>query len=166
MTAKYEHIATVTLDSPASSVIFSSIPQGYRDLELVINAGNDGNTFGGLRYNSDSGTNYSYILARGDGNNTAPGSSTSLNYAVALGVSIGSGGTLDQQAIVSIQDYSATDKHKTSVSRANDASQSAEMMAARWANTNAITSIEFFTFGASSAIAGSTFDLYGIVGGA
>ena len=58
-------------------------------------------------------------------------------------------------------DYSATDKHKSALSRANNAEIGTMASALRWANTAAITSIESFAFSNSWA-AGGTVNLYGI----
>jgi hypothetical protein len=64
--------------------------------------------------------------------------------------------------IVHIMDYSATDKHKTVLSRANRASSGVDAIAGRWASTSAITSIKYFASGRTLDI-GSTVALYGIV---
>jgi hypothetical protein len=62
-------------------------------------------------------------------------------------------------------DYSATDKHKTTLTRSgySDLSSVAtvEATAIRWANTAALTSIVFST-NVGSFSTGSTFALYGI----
>jgi hypothetical protein len=58
-------------------------------------------------------------------------------------------------------DYSATDKHKTVLSRANNAANGVTAIAGRWASTSAITSI-VLTFQSSSLATGSTVALYGV----
>jgi len=160
MTAKYEHIATITLDSSASSVTFSSIPQGYRDLELIINGiYSAGAAPGSINayFNNDTGSNYPQVYMLGTGSSASSGSNT--NTQADLGFS----GNETMQVIAQIQDYSATDKHKTVLSR-SDGSR-VEARATRWANTSAINEIDVFTTSADFQ-AGHTFDLYGIVGGA
>jgi hypothetical protein len=66
-------------------------------------------------------------------------------------------------AIMQIMDYSATDKHKSVLCRFKRGGgyDSVWMLAGRWANTNAITSI---SFGPASGTldAGLTASLYGI----
>ena len=68
MTATYDCIATTTLSSAQSSVTFSSISGSYTDLIIISDAilasGNDAL---GLRFNSDSGSNYSYTFMYGNG---------------------------------------------------------------------------------------------------
>jgi hypothetical protein len=61
-------------------------------------------------------------------------------------------------------DYSATNKHKTVLVRADNANSITMAHAARWANTSAITSIVLTSFeGAGNFAIGSTFSLYGVI---
>ena len=60
-------------------------------------------------------------------------------------------------------DYSATDKHKTVITRASSAGYYIGMSAGRWANTNAITSVSAVMESGRTWSIGSTFALYGIV---
>lgn len=74
---------------------------------------------------------------------------------------------LGQVATINIMDYSATDKHKTTLIRngkQGGSNDGVEAIAGRWANTAAITSLEIFsiTGGGITFSAGSTFALYGI----
>ena len=68
----YESISSVTLTSNSTTVTFGSIPQTYTDLVLVIVAKI---TSGGLdmfiRFNSDTGSNYSYTQLYGNGTSAA-----------------------------------------------------------------------------------------------
>jgi hypothetical protein len=62
-------------------------------------------------------------------------------------------------------DYSATDKHKTGLIRDNGQQGSdlaVRAYAARWANTAAITSIQYFTT-AGNLNTGFTLSLYGVI---
>jgi hypothetical protein len=59
-------------------------------------------------------------------------------------------------------DYSATNKHKSVVTR-NDHPSHTQAQANRWANTAAITSISIAVRGGSSFASGSTFSLYGVI---
>lgn len=80
MPATYEPIATTTLSSAASSITFSSIPATYTDLRLVVvgTSATEGRLL--LRFNSDSGTNYSYTVIKGDGTNTGSHRGTDQTY--------------------------------------------------------------------------------------
>jgi len=66
---------------------------------------------------------------------------------------------------VNIMDYSATDKHKTVLTRASTAASSVWAIAGRVATTSAITSVAFIgpDDASDQFLSGSTFALYGIV---
>ena len=164
MTAKYEHIATITLDSSASSVTFSSIPQGYRDLELIVSTASDTGTNNvNIYLNSDTGNNYFDVTMNGDGSATESNSTTNRNeIRLTVGVNMG---TSLVSFNVQFMDYSATDKHKTALERFSDGNNFTLAGAHRWANTSAITNLEM-AMQTNKFASGSTFDLYGIVGGA
>lgn len=157
-TSAFVSLANVTLGSSASSVTFSSITGSYRDLVLVISAPmSSGGVFGYLRFNGDSGSNYSAVRMFGSGSTT--GSDTGLIGASAINFSE----FYVEQNIttVNIMDYTATDKHKTVLSRANAPGNYVFGIAGRWANTAAITSLTVST-SSSTWAAGSTFALYGV----
>jgi hypothetical protein len=65
--------------------------------------------------------------------------------------------------IFQVMDYSATDKHKTALSRTNIARNFVAAHANRWASTTAVTSINVFGNRGSNLAAGSTFNLYGVI---
>jgi len=159
-TPTYTPLASLTLSASAASVTFSSISQAYRDLVLVVNGALDTASRGVYaRYNADTGSNYSIVNMAGDGSTTSSGTSSNtymfynyLNSAVA---------NERNSWIVNLMDYSATDKHKTVLSRFGQAGTGAEALAGRWASTSAITSIQVISW-SSNFTAGSSFALYGI----
>ena len=156
-TPTYDLLDSTTLTSSASSVTFSSISQDYRDLVLVFDAKTE--LYAGLwpiYFNSDTtASNYNRVFMRGDGSSTSSQTSnTSTFYSV---------NTVNGQNIMQIMDYSATDKHKTVLTRSNLPDSYVYAIAGRWANTSAITSITLETGYVESPWAtGSTFHLYGI----
>jgi hypothetical protein len=164
-TATYTPLANVTLGSSASSVTFSSIPATYRDLILVFEGSvNTGDRVVAIRFNSDSGSNYSRVQMAGTGSSTSssPLSGTATDFYYQA--------TASQQtnAVVQIMDYTATDKHKSMVSRANTPAAYVFANAHRWASTAAITSLQVFpatgSYGANGSFnIGSTFSLYGVI---
>jgi hypothetical protein len=156
-TPTYTALATVTLGSSASSVTFSSIPATYRDLILICDALSDGAPVMNARFNSDSASNYSYVFMLGNGSTTSSGTATSTGFDIAVLDS-----SARQMVTLQIMDYSATDKHKTGLSRRDRAGEMSLAQANRWANTNAITTM---TLGLSSNnfAASSTFNLYGVI---
>jgi hypothetical protein len=164
-TPTYTPLANITLGSTATSVTFSSINQSYRDLIIVFTGSiNTADRLGSIRFNADSGSNYSRVQMVGTGSTTSSGTltgtATDFYYS----------GSANQQtdSIISIMDYSATDKHKSILSRSNVPSERTFANANRWANTAAITSIQLLptttAFSANGSFnIGSTFALYGIV---
>lgn len=159
-TATYDLIASNVLGSSAASVTFSSIPATYRDLVLVVSAIGATSPQGGLQFNSDTGSNYAWFRASGNGSSASSFSNTS-DYARAMSLaefSSGVGGI----NVVQIFDYATTDKHKSVLSRANGSSTAVEIIASRWANTAAITSITYLSGSTRQFDSGSSFYLYGI----
>ena len=138
---------------------FSSLPtSGYRDLVLVIKdlavTGASGNVR--IRFNGDTTDgNYSRVQMAGVSNGTKSGSTANGHFFYDL-YDIQS-----QPTIVNIMDYSATDKHKSSLLRFSGIDSYIVASSHRWANTAAITSIAIVPNGFSFAAA-STFALYGI----
>jgi hypothetical protein len=158
-TPTYTALATVTLGSSAASVTFSSIPATYRDLRLIIAGTTSGGVNTALRFNSDSGSNYFGVFMLGNGSTTASGSfggASTFAYFGALWTTQGN-------TYADIMDYSATDKHKTLISRYSNAANEAGAMASRWANTAAITTVQVITTSAATYAAGTTFSLYGVI---
>lgn len=168
-TPTYDLIASNVLSSATSSVTFSSIPATYRDLIVValgVSTGDFSNMF--IRFNADTGSNYNAVYMTGNGSSTgssAPSNQTSL-YIANNAAYAANGNAI--QAIISIMDYSATDKHKTVLARSNAINASfggTEAVAGRWASTSAINSVEIRNQSGNGFLfaSGSTFYLYGIV---
>lgn len=161
-TPTYVQIATTTLASSASSVLFAGIPtqdlngNDLRDLVLVVwvSSGMQGK----LQYNGDTSTsNYSFVYMRGTGSSAQSNSGTVDGYELIDTASANS------MAIVQIMDYSATDKHKSTLNRSDNAAARTVARAGRWASTSAITSLSI-TGATGNFAAGSTFSLFGIAG--
>jgi hypothetical protein len=162
-TPTYTPLATVTLASNTSTVTFSSIPATYRDLILVVvslvtNLSGDGQ----IRYNADTGSNYSTVQMGGSGS----GSGFSAAYtttAILPSNNVGESTTIPTNQVIQILDYAATDKHKASLIRTNNYGLGTQAQANRWANTNAITSIEYSVRTAGQLATGTTLNLYGVI---
>jgi hypothetical protein len=120
-----------------------------------------GNSFIDLRFNSDSGNNYHRVWMQGDGS-SASSLSESPGAEIRLNSQAWGSATEAVLVITQIMDYSATDKHKTVLSRANRAAVGVNAQAARWASTSAITLITL-NAGTNNFGSGSSFYLYGIV---
>jgi hypothetical protein len=161
-TSTYTPLANVTLGSSANPVVFSSISQSYRDLVLVITGkGTSGSPAIVCSYNSDGSSIYNYVFMGGNGTNALSSSGSNIN-ALYYALNPGNFDTTNQaQSITHIMDYSATDKHKTSLTRSDNSGAGTLAIVNRWGSTSAITSIQIYTSVGSFA-AGSTFALYGI----
>lgn len=159
-TPTYTPLANLTLGASASSITFGSIPATYRDLILVVQGTTTVNADARLRINGDTGTGYEHQRMSGNGT-TATAASASLSSGSRLTEIVNFQSTNLTQLIVNIMDYSATDKHKTILSRADRAGGGTEAHANRWPNTAAITNLVLYT--AASWQSGTTVALYGIV---
>jgi hypothetical protein len=160
MTATYDLIASNVLTTNVSSVTFSSLPSTYRDLVLVIRSNTSNNGNPRIRFNSDTGSNYSQVRMTGNGSTAT--SATSTTFAGIITGDFAYAGS-SSSYIVQIMDYSATDKHKTVLSRANESAGAVEAIAGRWANTAAVTTLTIDEFSGGTFSSGGTFYLYGIV---
>jgi len=152
MPSTYESIATQTLGSSAASVTFTSIPSTYTDLIMVFNGVADNNV--SLRFNSDTGTNYSSTRIQGNG--SAASSARFTNQTSMLG-SYDSGRST---SIWQIMNYSNSTTNKTALNRGGGTINNVEAYVGLWRNTAAITSVTIIVSGNFSS--GSTFSLYGI----
>jgi hypothetical protein len=160
-TPTYTPLANVTLGAAASSVTFGSVPATYRDLICVVVAAGSTTLQGRIRLNGDSGNNYQYNRMSGSGSATsaATASSQSSGFVSAIAQATTTGAL---QMNINIMDYSATNKHTTIISRADQAANGTEAFVNRWANTAAVTSVQILTSTGNWA-AGATFALYGVI---
>jgi hypothetical protein len=154
----YTLIDSEVLASAAASVTFSSIPADYRDLVLVFNGSTTFSGLGQLQlvYNSNTGDVYKRVNMTGNGSSADSGGGSNSNVVVG-----NTNNTTLSLSIIQIMDYSATDKHKTSLIRNNNSAINTEAAAVRFESTSVITSILAQT-NATSFAAGSTFYLYAI----
>ena len=150
----YVALATETLSGTDTSITFSSIPATYRDIVVVAKTFSASATGVGVRFNGDTGSNYSMVYASGDGSTATSSAYTSDRAEPYIS------GATDHLILMQIMDYSATDKHKTILARSSGGGASVFAHANRWANTAAVTSLEVLSFGGQSFT--GTISLYGI----
>lgn len=159
MPKTYEPISNQILTSTQTTVTFSSIPQTYTDLILVIQAQVNGSPINTDGYvNGDQGTNYSFGTIVGNGTSASNfyGTNTAfIRYATAGYTD----NTFGHNSINHFFNYANTTTFKTILSRANNAANGTSITLNLWRSTAAITSISIV--GNPFAI-GSTFTLYGI----
>lgn len=164
MPATYEPIATTTLGSATSSITFSSIPSTYTDLRLVFMIQNSSGTDIGVRYNSDSGSNYSATFIRGNGTAAA---STRVTSQTEIDLNWYGGNSSSYPSLHTIDIFSyAGSTNKTALfTRAGDYNGSGTVQAfvGLWRSTSAITSVTFTTIDATNMPVGTMATLYGIL---
>lgn len=163
MPATYEIIEAKTLATAVADVNFTSIPQTYTDLVLVITGTSASSFNAGFRLNSDNGSNYSYTDIRSNGT-TALSTRTSGNtfgYFQTVGrFDTGSMfiGTFN------FMNYSNTTTFKTMIGRAGNmgTTSGTDLIVNLWRSTSAITSINILSETGANYSIGCTFTLYGI----
>jgi hypothetical protein len=161
MTATYSTIATYTAPSSQASYTFSSIPSTYTDLIVVCSAFNSaGPDDLRLRFNSDTGTNYSATLLRGSGSAIVNARDTNGTYLAWLGYVSSAAGD-SSTTIFQVMNYANTFVNKTVISRGNLASGFVNATVGMWRSTSAVNSITLIAGGANITT-GSTFTIYGI----
>lgn len=166
MPTTYEPIATTTLSTAGSTITFSSIPATYTDLRLVvIGKATSTNNYSGLRFNSDTGTNYSETDITGFGT----GASVSGRYSSATSIAFwgwfgGINDTIPSFATADILSYAGS-RNKTVLGTESTVLATSAAVARNigmWRNTAAITRIDIVNLANTYAI-GTTATLYGML---
>jgi hypothetical protein len=163
MATTYEKIATTTLSSAAATIDFTAITGTYTDIRLVLSAiGTSIGTTIRMRFNSDTGTNYSYSAIYGDSASAAVDFATLRTFLV-LGMS-GTDTTNPVFHTVDLMSYSGSTFKTNLVSSSEDMNGSGYVSnrVTLWRNTAAITSINLL-LSTSTFAAGTTATLYGIL---
>ena len=164
MTATYEKIATQTTSNGNTSITFSSISGSYTDLVLIVSVKGNASLNLGMRFNSDTGNNYSSTYIYGDGTNVGSGRYTTQDFIRLSNYTEISNTNYDIK-IININNYANTTTYKVALTNAktavNPSTAGVELYAGLWRNTNAITAIEIYVRNSSYA-AGGTLTLYGI----
>jgi hypothetical protein len=160
MPSTYEPIATTTVAIPAGTITFSSIASTYTDLRVVITlttalAGS--NVF--LRFNSDTGSNYSYTRLIGDGSAASSDRNTGANR---IQVDLNTSATVPLFESFDIFSYAGSTNKTVLATSSEDLNGSGAVSRAvgLWRNTAAITAVSLTS--AYNFSIGTTATLYGI----
>lgn len=166
----YESISTVTVGAGGSSAItFSSIPSTYTHLQvryIARSAVSDVSDNIWSRFNSDTGSNYTFHLLEGTGSAAAAGAGTSQTrnlFGRCAGNTAGS--NIFGAAVIDILDYANTNKYKTIRNLAGDdrnGGGSIRFESGLWLNTAAVNTLTITTNGFGNFLQYSSFALYGI----
>lgn len=165
----FQSIATTIVDATADlTVTFSSIPSTYKHLQIrAIALSNSDSQPVLLRFNSDSGTNYSQHYVAGQGSVTASGAGTSTSAVSLAGIyARGLNASYPWAFVIDILDYTDTNKYKTvRALHGADYNGSGEvnLTSGNWRNTAAVSTITL-SMAATGFNQYSSFALYGIKG--
>lgn len=176
-TNSYESIQTYTLGSSQSTVTFSTIPSTYKHLQLrlFLRGDSTGGNFNDnilLRFNSDSGSNYTrHLLYVQDNSGPLTFSAANTTSAFAGAAPNASTGISNVFAggVTDILDYADTNKFKTvrtlqGYDTNGGGKQRLSFESSAWRSTSAITSITITSDNADNWVQYSSFALYGIKG--
>lgn len=165
MAVTYEKIATTTLGSSQSTVTFSSISSSYTDLVVVLNTFTSVDVvYTRMRFNSDTGNNYSSTYLEGDGS-VANSNMYTNNSVIQFSYWNAGAGSNPQTTIINIMNYSNSTTYKTALLKyvgLTGGASGATATIGMWRNTNSINTIDF-SVGSGNFNSGSIFTLYGIL---
>lgn len=167
--ATYEPIAKYTVASDVTSYSVTSIPGTYTDLRVVLNARStlspSQDSLWSITFNSDTATNYSSTMLRGNGSaasSLAQSSATAARLGYAL--TAGAGSNMYSSIIFDIFNYAGS-TNKTFLSNTaadwNGGGYTARIVGL-WRSTSAITSFTLTDNNAANVATGTTITLYGI----
>jgi hypothetical protein len=167
----YESIATVTASGGETSLSLTSISGTYVSLQMrYIGMDNSGGTSAGalkIRFNSDSGTNYTEHRITGSGSAASASGVTGRNECrMDYGVTQSGSTSIFAVGIMDLNNYASTTQYKTMRGfggQDKNGTGFVNLASGLWLNTAAITSITVLPESSAFA-AGSTFALYGIKG--
>jgi hypothetical protein len=161
MPSTYDKIQTTTLGSSQATITFSTIASTYTDLVLVMSMTNTGAANSvNAKFNSDSGSNYSFTDLGGDGSAAGSwraSSQTSLALEFAGAIS-----STQATYIMQLMNYANTTTYKTTLTRSNNTAYGLDANVGLWRSTSAINRIDLNIANATSFATGSMFTLYGI----
>jgi hypothetical protein len=159
-------IATTTLGSAAATIEFTSISSAYTDLRIVLVATTDtGGKSPQLRFNSDTGTNYSMTELTGNGSATATTQQINRNQVDLYYSGSGTSATIPMMWTIDIFSYAGSTFKTCLITRSSDQNGSGEVMreVSLWRNTAAISTVLFRLSTTGNFAAGTTATLYGIL---
>jgi hypothetical protein len=167
----YELISTAILGSDTASVVFTNggAWAGYKHLQIRMTGRSSRSATSdsvGIRFNSDTASNYSSHWLFGDGSSVFSQNLSSYNEVLGPAITANSSTSSAFGAgVIDLLDISGT-KNKTI--RALSGGQNAAgiwLSSGLWRNTGSISTIDLRIFGGTyNFITGSRFSIYGIKG--
>lgn len=167
----YRLLAEQVIETSTSSVIFSSINQNYRMLQMFITGGvgGVGGTQIDLQFNGDTGNNYDhcvYVMRANDVFAAFP-----ITSDDGIEVAFFSDTLLVNSASFVVSGYTRTDRNKLLFGQAaagigdlgtNNANAIFNHMQGQWKSQSAITQIDLVPRTGDNIAPGSIFQLYGL----
>jgi hypothetical protein len=169
-------IASTELNASASNITFSSIPQGYTDLKIVLSMRSDANStsivdYVKLNFNSSS-SYWTYKRFSGNGVTASSGSQVLADTTAWTLSGLSNGSSSDANtfcnAEIYIPNYTSSNKKAVSVDTATESNTASAityqltMLAGLWEGTAAVSTISL-TSNAGNFVQYSTATLYGIL---
>jgi hypothetical protein len=158
----YEPIQSTTLGSAASSITFSSIPSTYTDLRIILNGVVNADSYNpSIRFNSDTGSNYSQTRLVGRPSTAESDRGSSGTYIIGSAFTITN---LRCTVTIDVMSYANTNVNKTVlISFAAEGTIVARIVGL-WRSTAAITDVVLRAdaFASGQFTSGYTASLYGI----
>jgi hypothetical protein len=171
MAYTYSKIATYTVGSGGvASIDFLNIPQTYTDLILKVSARtnqSDWNDNSIIRFNANTGNNYSNRRLNGSGTTVESSSNTSQDgfYYLNFNGATSTSNTFSNNEIY-IPNYTSSNQKSFSAERVVENNSATNnilaIIAGVWTGTAAITSISIAPFYGTNFVQHSTAHLYGI----
>ena len=160
-------IAKQTLGADATTITFASIPQTFDDLVIVLSARASVSGWPAMlmRFNTDTGSNYSYRIIEGSGASASSFGGTSTTSIIAANLG-GAGNTANTFGNVEIyvpnyRSNAFKSVSSSSVTETNATTAYIDAIAGLWSSTAAITQIDVLP-STGYFVTNSSFFLYGI----
>jgi hypothetical protein len=170
--AAYDLLETTTLTSSASSVTFSGLGSYSDYAHLQVRAVTRTETYGSvwIRFNSDSGSNYSYHALQGNSSTVSSFAGVNNSFIALPNVSVGgiedANSSVFGAVVIDILDFSSSAKNKTVRGlggKATSGYTAVSLLGGAWYDAAAVTAIELY-YSDTSFVTGTRFSLYGIKG--
>lgn len=166
----YDLISTTILGSSAASVTFDVTGLGSTYKHLQVRAVTKNTTYSYadnmlMRFNGDSGSNYSRHALQGNGSSVSSFANTSQTEIPIGSFESNVSDSKFAVNVIDILDPFSSSKNKTARNLHGNSTQPLiRLTSGAWFSTSAITSIYFFIGSGGNYAAGSRFSIYGVKG--
>lgn len=170
LVSEFDLLQTEILTGTSTDVTFSSLgtyAADYQHLQIRFTARTNRNQLNSgifMRFNGDTGNNYTVHNLLGNGSTLTSTASTSRSTALGLPIP---GGTYETASafgagVIDLLDPFSSSKYTTVRGLGGYSIRELQLASGLWLNTASLTSISFVTILSDSYIAGCRFSLYGL----